>query len=126
MSTRREFMTLLGGAGAAWPLAPRAQQPSAELPRICSIHTTRSENSDRFFRALRDAGFFDGQNVRIDTRSGRALLRHPREYAARCGCLVNKRRLLSSPRLSEGGPPRGLRHSRPSGDSDSFFLDSCG
>jgi len=64
---RREFIAILGGA-AVWPLAARAQPPSAELPRICSIHTTRSENSDGFFRALRDAGYFDGQNVRIDAR----------------------------------------------------------
>jgi ABC-type uncharacterized transport system substrate-binding protein len=75
MIGRRSLITLLGGA-AAWPLAARAQQPSAELPRICSIHTTRSENSDGFFRALRDAGYFDGQNVRIDARfTGTAIER---------------------------------------------------
>jgi putative tryptophan/tyrosine transport system substrate-binding protein len=65
---RRQFIRLLGGAAATCPLVARAQQPSVELPRICSIHTTRSENSDRFFQALRDAGYFDGQNVRIDAR----------------------------------------------------------
>src|SRR5215831_12737073 len=64
---RREFITLLGGA-AVRPLAARAQQPAAELPRICSIHTTRSENSESFFRGLREAGYVDGQNVRIDAR----------------------------------------------------------
>src|SRR5215471_14616923 len=63
---RREFDALLGGA-AAWPLAARAQQ-TAELPRICSNHTTRSENSESFFRGLREAGYVDGQNVRIDAR----------------------------------------------------------
>ena len=65
---RREFITLLGGGAVAWPLAARAQQPSAELPRICSIHTSRNENSEGFFRGLRDAGYVDGQNVRIDAR----------------------------------------------------------
>src|SRR5262249_18967252 len=71
---RREFITLLGGA-LAWPLAARAQQP-AELPRICSLHTSRNENSESFFRGLRDAGYVDGQNVRIDARfHGTALER---------------------------------------------------
>ena len=62
---RRELMMLLGGA-VAWPLTAHAQQPS--LPRICSMHTSRNENSEGFFRGLRDAGFVDGQNVRIDAR----------------------------------------------------------
>ncbi len=66
---RREFIVGLGGtAAAAWPLAASAQQPSAELPRICSIHTSRNENSEGFFRGLRDFGYVDGQNVRIDAR----------------------------------------------------------
>jgi putative ABC transport system substrate-binding protein len=64
---RREFITLLGRAAAAWPLAARAQQPG-ELPRVCAIHTARNENSEAFFRGLRDAGYVDGQNVRIDAR----------------------------------------------------------
>ena len=65
---RREFLGAMGGAAAAWPFAARAQQPLAELPRICSIHTSRNENSEGFFRGLRDAGYVDGQNVRIDAR----------------------------------------------------------
>jgi putative ABC transport system substrate-binding protein len=65
---RRDFIALLSGIAGNWPLAVRAQQPSAELPRICSIHTARNENWDGFFRGLRDAGYVDGQNVRIDAR----------------------------------------------------------
>src|SRR6476660_4093597 len=65
---RREFLGVLGGAAVALPLTARAQQLSAELPRICSIHTSRNENSEGFFRGLRDAGYVDGQNVRIDAR----------------------------------------------------------
>jgi hypothetical protein len=64
---RRDFITLLGGAAAAWPLAARAQQPS-DLPRIGSIHTTRSENSEAFFQALRDGGYVEGQNVLLESR----------------------------------------------------------
>ena len=64
---RRDFITLLGGAAAAWPLAARAQQPS-HLPRIGSIHTTRSENSEAFFQALREGGYVEGQNVLLESR----------------------------------------------------------
>jgi putative tryptophan/tyrosine transport system substrate-binding protein len=64
---RREFIALVGGALAGWPFAARAQQ-SGELPRICSIHTSRNENSEGFFRGLHSAGYVDGQNVRIDAR----------------------------------------------------------
>jgi putative ABC transport system substrate-binding protein len=63
---RREFITLLGGT-AAWPLAARAQQ-SGRPPRIGSIHTTQSENSEAFFQGLREAGYLDGQNVVIEAR----------------------------------------------------------
>jgi putative tryptophan/tyrosine transport system substrate-binding protein len=66
---RRDFIALLCGmASVSWAFAARAQQPAAELPRMCSIHTARNENSESFFRGLRDAGYVDGQNVRIDAR----------------------------------------------------------
>jgi ABC-type uncharacterized transport system substrate-binding protein len=64
---RREFLSILIASGT-WPLAAKAQQSSAELPRICSLHTARNENSEGFFRGLREAGLVDGQNVRIDAR----------------------------------------------------------
>jgi putative tryptophan/tyrosine transport system substrate-binding protein len=65
---RREFMRLLGVA-AAWPLAARAQQPSAgELPRVGAIQSIRSENSEAFSQGLRAAGYIDGQNITLDVR----------------------------------------------------------
>jgi len=64
---RREFITLLGGAAAAWPLAARAQQLS-KLPRIGFLQRVRNENVVAFIQALRDAGYVDGQNAVIETR----------------------------------------------------------
>ena len=69
---RRDIFTLLGGA-AAWPVGALAQQ-SDKLPRIGSIHTVQSENSEAFFEGLREAGYLDGQNALLEARySGGAL-----------------------------------------------------
>src|SRR5262245_55856046 len=64
---RREFVTLLGGATAAWPLAVRAQ-PVAKIPKIGWLQPTRNENVDAFIRGLRDAGYIDGQSILIESR----------------------------------------------------------
>jgi putative tryptophan/tyrosine transport system substrate-binding protein len=63
---RREFITLLGGAAAAWPLAARAQQPDA-LPHVVLGLRSGDDESARSFRAaFEKLGWTDGRNVRID------------------------------------------------------------
>jgi putative tryptophan/tyrosine transport system substrate-binding protein len=65
---RREFITLLGGAAAAWPLAARAQQLAGKVPRIGFLQRIQNENVVAFIQGLRDAGYIDGQNAVIETR----------------------------------------------------------
>jgi ABC-type uncharacterized transport system substrate-binding protein len=67
--TRREFITLLGGA-AAWPLAARAQQPS--MPVVGFVHTLSPENVPHFVAAfqqgLKEVGYVEGQNLAVEYR----------------------------------------------------------
>jgi putative ABC transport system substrate-binding protein len=73
MMRRREFITLLGGAAAAWPLAARAQQ--GERMRRIGVLIQYGENDPEgklrlaaFTQALADLGWTDGRNVRMDVR----------------------------------------------------------
>jgi len=72
---RREFITLLGSAAAAWPLAARAQQPR-RMRRIGVLTPFPADDAEgharltAFTQALQQLGWTVGQNVRIDYRWG--------------------------------------------------------
>ncbi len=88
---RREFITLLGGAAVAWPLAARAQQPE-RMRRIGVLLPAAADDAEyqawvgAFLQALALLGWTIGRNLRIDTRwattNAADIRRHAAELAA--------------------------------------------
>jgi putative tryptophan/tyrosine transport system substrate-binding protein len=85
---RREFISLLGGAAAAWPLAARAQ-PGERVRRIGLLMNSPADDSEgkarfaAFVQGLQQLGWTDGRNLRIDIRwGGAADAERHRKFAA--------------------------------------------
>jgi putative tryptophan/tyrosine transport system substrate-binding protein len=66
MIRRRDFITLLGGAVATWPMAARAQQQA--MPVIGVLGSASTQFKDALAAGLKESGYIDGQNVRIEYR----------------------------------------------------------
>jgi putative ABC transport system substrate-binding protein len=73
---RREFITLVGGAAAAWPVIARAQQPAQPTRRVGLLHSLPADDpavkaaTETFVRSLGQSGWNEGRNLHIDFRWG--------------------------------------------------------
>jgi ABC-type uncharacterized transport system substrate-binding protein len=81
---RREFISLLGGAAAAWPLAARAQQ--AERMRRIGVLSIGSAATARhlveaFFKGMAEFGYHEGRNVHYEVRYGEGSFEKFEQYA---------------------------------------------
>src|ERR1700745_2168969 len=70
---RRQFITLIGGAAAVWPLAARAQQSSNKVPVVGVLwHAGSAEEEDVYLsvlvKAFHDLGYDEGRNIHFDHR----------------------------------------------------------
>jgi putative tryptophan/tyrosine transport system substrate-binding protein len=103
---RREFITLLGGAAAAWPLAARAQQPES-VRRIGVLSGAAKDTPDlqvrlaAFQQVLQQLGWTDGRNVRIDYRWGAGSADNARKYAAELVALAPDVILATGPTVEQ-------------------------
>ena len=93
MIKRRAFITLLGGAAAAWPFVARAQQ-AERMRRIGVLLAANSDDADFqswvgvFLQTLALSGWTIGHNVRIDTRWATANAAEVRRHAAELAALA--------------------------------------
>ena len=88
---RREFLGVLGGAAAGWPLTARAQERMRRIGVLMGLAANDSEGQVRvaaFLQGLQQSGWTDGRNARIDTRWATADAADIRRHAADLAALA--------------------------------------
>ena len=85
---RREFISIIGGAAATWPLVVHAQQPVLPIVGLLRSNAETPEYIVAFRRALSESGYTDGTNVTVDVRVAEGKRDRLSEFAAD---LVRKR-----------------------------------
>jgi putative ABC transport system substrate-binding protein len=113
---RREFITLLGGAAATWPLAARAQQ-SDRVRRIGVLLPWATDDPEAkvritsFLKQLRELGWTDGSEVRIDLRWSAEDAAETRKHAAELVALAPD--VIVAPGSNTMGPLQQLTRTVP-------------
>src|SRR5262245_45784745 len=106
---RRDFITLIGGTAAAWPLAARAQQPDRVRRIGVLMHLPENDPETQarvraLLEGLQQLGWIDGRNVRIDYRFGAADVGRSRRYAEELSVLA-----AAAIHASDTGPVAALQ-----------------